>query len=90
MCLGHLSLRVQQLDVRCETKTKDNVFVTVVASIQYQALATKLPMLSTNSATPKHKSNPMSLMCCYPSSRLQGGGLNGEIRTPKEREIKSA
>lgn len=36
---GKLSLRVQQLDVRCETKTKDNVFVTVVASIQYQAVA---------------------------------------------------
>ncbi|KAF2560527.1 hypothetical protein F2Q70_00015793 [Brassica cretica] len=36
---GHLSLRVQQLDVRCETKTKDNVFVTVVVSIQYRALA---------------------------------------------------
>ncbi|CAN1266079.1 Hypersensitive-induced response protein 1 [Linum perenne] len=36
---GNLSLRVQQLDVRCETKTKDNVFVTVVASIQYRALA---------------------------------------------------
>ncbi len=45
-CLGYqiagaLSLRVQQLDVRCETKTKDNVFVTVVASIQYRALAEK-------------------------------------------------
>ncbi|KAG1367593.1 putative Hypersensitive-induced response protein-like protein 2 [Cocos nucifera] len=38
---GYLSLRVQQLDVRCETKTKDNVFVTVVASIQYRALADK-------------------------------------------------
>lgn len=38
---GHLSLRVQQLDVRCETKTKDNVFVNVVASIQYRALADK-------------------------------------------------
>ncbi|XP_055828210.1 hypersensitive-induced response protein 1-like [Solanum dulcamara] len=43
-CLGYqvagsLSLRVQQLDVHCETKTKDNVFVTVVASIQYRALA---------------------------------------------------
>ncbi|CAL9765339.1 unnamed protein product [Musa acuminata subsp. burmannicoides] len=36
---GYLSLRVQQLDVRCETKTKDNVFVTVVASIQYNAIA---------------------------------------------------
>ncbi|GKV22444.1 hypothetical protein SLEP1_g32317 [Rubroshorea leprosula] len=38
---GKLSLRVQQLDVRCETKTKDNVFVNVVASIQYRALAEK-------------------------------------------------
>ncbi|KAH7851141.1 hypothetical protein Vadar_007756 [Vaccinium darrowii] len=38
---GHLTLRVQQLDVRCETKTKDNVFVNVVASIQYRALADK-------------------------------------------------
>ncbi|MBO8584309.1 SPFH domain-containing protein, partial [Staphylococcus aureus] len=38
---GHLSLRVQQLDVKCETKTKDNVFVNVVASIQYRALANK-------------------------------------------------
>lgn len=38
---GELSLRVQQLNVRCETKTKDNVFVTVVASIQYRALAEK-------------------------------------------------
>ncbi|KAK4481798.1 hypothetical protein RD792_012709 [Penstemon davidsonii] len=38
---GLLTLRLQQLDVRCETKTKDNVFVTVVASIQYRALAEK-------------------------------------------------
>jgi regulator of protease activity HflC (stomatin/prohibitin superfamily) len=35
---GLLSLRVQQLDVRCETKTKDNVFVVVVASVQYRAV----------------------------------------------------
>ncbi|XP_050221549.1 hypersensitive-induced response protein-like protein 1 [Mercurialis annua] len=39
--VGSLSLRLQQLDVRCETKTKDNVFVNVVASIQYRALADK-------------------------------------------------
>ncbi|KAI4328385.1 hypothetical protein L6164_020742 [Bauhinia variegata] len=38
---GYISLRVRQLDVRCETKTKDNVFVTVVASVQYRALADK-------------------------------------------------
>lgn len=38
---GNLTLRVQQLDVRCETKTKDNVFVTVFASVQYRALPDK-------------------------------------------------
>jgi len=38
---GQMTLRVQQLDVRCETKTKDNVFVNVVASIQYRALSDK-------------------------------------------------
>lgn len=35
---GTLSLRVQQLDVRCETKTKDNVFVTIVCSVQYRVV----------------------------------------------------
>jgi len=38
---GYLSLRVQKLDVRCETKTKDNVFVIVVASVQYRAILGK-------------------------------------------------
>lgn len=38
---GQLTLRLQQLDVQCETKTKDNVFVTVVASIQYRVLVDK-------------------------------------------------
>eukprot|EP00878_Enallax_costatus_P001263 GHUV01001407.1.p1 GENE.GHUV01001407.1~~GHUV01001407.1.p1 ORF type:complete len:289 (+),score=78.69 GHUV01001407.1:324-1190(+) len=33
---GRVSLRVQQLEVKCETKTKDNVFVTLVVSVQYQ------------------------------------------------------
>lgn len=39
---GRLSLRVQQLDVRVETKTKDNVFVLVVVSVQYHVLANKV------------------------------------------------
>jgi len=38
---GHVSVRVQQLDIRCETKTKDNVFVNVVASVQYRAMSEK-------------------------------------------------
>lgn len=33
---GQLSLRVQQLEVRCETKTKDNVFITLMISVMYQ------------------------------------------------------
>ncbi|KAJ6890549.1 hypothetical protein NC651_024142 [Populus alba x Populus x berolinensis] len=38
---GRLSVLVKQLDVHCETKTKDNDFLTVVASVQYRALAEK-------------------------------------------------
>ena len=36
---GRVSLRIQQLDVACETKTSDNVFVNVVISVQYKATA---------------------------------------------------
>ena len=32
---GVVNLRVQQLDVKVETKTEDNVFVHVVVSVQY-------------------------------------------------------
>mmetsp|Transcript_32080 Transcript_32080/g.108947 ORF Transcript_32080/g.108947 Transcript_32080/m.108947 type:complete len:195 (-) Transcript_32080:15-599(-) len=34
--VGTLSSRVTQLEVRCETKTLDNVFVDVIISIQYK------------------------------------------------------
>lgn len=40
--VGRVSLRVRQLDVPCETKTKDNVFLTVVISVQYEAIAEKV------------------------------------------------
>lgn len=33
---GVMSLRIQQIDCRCETKTKDNVFVEINVSVQYQ------------------------------------------------------
>lgn len=39
---GTLSLRIQQLDVAVETKTKDNVFVTIVVSVQYQVVKDSL------------------------------------------------
>jgi len=35
---GFVSQRIQQLDVSCETKTLDNVFVMVVVSVQYQVV----------------------------------------------------
>eukprot|EP01025_Chloroclados_australasicus_P036159 TRINITY_DN36795_c0_g1_i2.p1 TRINITY_DN36795_c0_g1~~TRINITY_DN36795_c0_g1_i2.p1 ORF type:complete len:170 (-),score=12.27 TRINITY_DN36795_c0_g1_i2:26-535(-) len=35
---GSVSMRIQQLDVACETKTRDNVFVNVVVSCQYQVI----------------------------------------------------
>ena len=35
---GRLNLKIQQLDVQVETKTKDNVFVNVVVSVQYFVL----------------------------------------------------
>jgi regulator of protease activity HflC (stomatin/prohibitin superfamily) len=39
--VGRMSFRVQQLDVRVETKTLDNVFLTAVVSVQYQILREK-------------------------------------------------
>jgi len=39
---GTVSLRVQQLDVPCETKTKDNVFVNVTVTVQYQVIREKV------------------------------------------------
>jgi regulator of protease activity HflC (stomatin/prohibitin superfamily) len=39
---GRMSLRVQQLDVRVETKTKDNVFVFVIVSVQFFVIPDKV------------------------------------------------
>jgi regulator of protease activity HflC (stomatin/prohibitin superfamily) len=39
---GRVSLRVKQLDVAVETKTLDNVFVDIVASVQYRVLPNKV------------------------------------------------
>jgi regulator of protease activity HflC (stomatin/prohibitin superfamily) len=39
---GRISLRVRQLDVRVETKTKDNVFVNVIVSVQYFVIPDKV------------------------------------------------
>jgi len=39
---GSVSLRVQSLNAICETKTKDNVFVSVKINVQYQAIREKV------------------------------------------------
>ena len=39
---GRLSLRIQQLDVLIETKTKDNVFIKITVSVQYHVVADKI------------------------------------------------
>lgn len=39
---GRISLRLTQLDVVVETKTQDDVFVKIVASVQYKALKDKV------------------------------------------------
>lgn len=39
---GRVSLRVRQLDIPVETKTKDNVFVKVTVSVQFHALTEKI------------------------------------------------
>ncbi|KAG5176518.1 flagellar associated protein [Tribonema minus] len=40
--VGTISTRVQQLDVQAETKTSDNVFITVNVCVQYQVLYDKV------------------------------------------------
>ena len=39
---GRLSLRIQQLDVVVETKTKDDVFVKIKVSVQYKVIKNKV------------------------------------------------
>lgn len=39
--VGTLSLKIQQLQVTCDTKTKDNVFVKVAVAVQYYAIEEK-------------------------------------------------
>lgn len=36
--VGRMSLRIQQLNVTCETKTKDNVFIQVAVAVQYRVI----------------------------------------------------
>ena len=40
--VGRINLKVQQLDVLVETKTKDDVFVRLKVSVQFQVVKTKV------------------------------------------------
>jgi len=40
---SRVSLKIRHLDVICDTKTKDNVFVHVVVAIQYKVVDSKVP-----------------------------------------------
>jgi regulator of protease activity HflC (stomatin/prohibitin superfamily) len=40
--VGRINLRVQQLNVKIETKTEDNVFVHMVIAVQYYVLPEKV------------------------------------------------
>jgi regulator of protease activity HflC (stomatin/prohibitin superfamily) len=37
-----IDLRIQQLNVQVETKTKDNVFLKIIVSVQYQVISSKI------------------------------------------------
>lgn len=39
---GLINLKIKQLDVQVETKTKDNVFVKILVSVQYRAMASAI------------------------------------------------
>jgi len=39
---GYVNLRLTQLDVEVETKTQDDVFVKITASVQYRVLSNKI------------------------------------------------
>jgi regulator of protease activity HflC (stomatin/prohibitin superfamily) len=38
-----ISLKIQYMDIACDTKTKDNVFVRVVVAVQYRVMPDKVP-----------------------------------------------
>jgi len=43
---GRVNLRIQQLDVIIETKTKDNVFIKMKVSVQFKVIQDKVRRLS--------------------------------------------
>jgi regulator of protease activity HflC (stomatin/prohibitin superfamily) len=52
---GRIDLRVQQLALDVETKTKDNVFVKIPVSVQYHVISTKVYEAFYKLANPKQQ-----------------------------------
>ena len=42
---SRVGLKIRHLEVMCDTKTKDNVFVRVVVAVQYKVLAIHDPLI---------------------------------------------
>ena len=40
--VSRISLKIQHLEIECDTKTKDNVFVQVVVAVQYRVVENKV------------------------------------------------
>ena len=51
---GRLSLKIQQLDVVIETKTKDDVFVKLKVSVQYKFIKSIINLLFNNLVLNRH------------------------------------
>ena len=48
MTAGTVSMRLQQMEVSCETKTKDNVFVEIKVAIQYQVVSNEKSIIDAH------------------------------------------
>lgn len=75
-----ISTRIQQLDVRCETKTKDNVFIEVAVAVQYRITDDDIMIVNeedenTNEYENKNKNNGGIYAACYrltnPTEQIQ-------------------
>ena len=62
---GRLSLKIQQLDVVVETKTKDDVFVKLKVSVQYKVVQEKVYDAARVGRVPRISRQPKGSTLCY-------------------------
>lgn len=73
MSAGRLNMRIQQLDVGCETKTRDNVFVKIIISVQYQVRTLQANLESSPTRANLHAVCPSSIACASDSAENRSG-----------------